>query len=218
MPTKDDKETKAQATPQAEAPKAESAAKKPDDTFDTTSLPPEGKETLNALAQDLAGTLTPEPPERVDRPTDEQGAPLAAEGTTTVDLGFPVGPVTLVPAGLLDDRANAAQHVGWIRPVAAAEPMPDVSGWKAWEWCATGSARDNFDRVLIRPGQVFDTERDVYDAETCEKEYTFAGGTVADGYYIPTNYVDRRRRALTLRVFDVTVPESAAFRLPAAVK
>lgn len=29
---------------------------------------------------------------------------------------------------------------------------------------------------------------------------------------VPTNYVDRRRRALTLRVYDVTVPESLAFK------
>lgn len=156
--------------------------------------------------------LDPEPPERIDRPTDEEGNPLPPAGMATFNPGFPVGPLNVTPAPIDTDRANAAQHIGWVRPLAVPEPMPDVTDWKAWEWAATESARSNFDRVLVRPGKVVDTERDFYDAETCEQEYTLAAGVEADRYLIPTNYVDRRRRALTLRVYDVTVPESVVFK------
>lgn len=181
----------------------------------TKDTKPEATKTPDPVPSQF-GTLSPEAPQRVDRPTDAEGNTLPPEGMLSVNPGFPAGPMLIAAPGAMDDTANAAQHIGWVRPVAAPDAMPDVSTWKAWEWVATSSARDNFDRVLLRPGQVTRTEQDVYDAETCEKEYTLAGGVVLDGYYIPTNYVDRRRRALTLRVYDVTVPESLAFKLPAA--
>lgn len=191
-----------------------------------TKDPTEGKSDAEVMAEakenagrsaDTPGaidTLDPEPPKRVDRETDDAGQPIPPEDMLLVNPGFPVGPTFLAPAPRDFDQRIAAQHIGWVRPIAAPEPMPDVTDWKAWEWAATGSARDNFDRVLVRPGQVMDTERDFYDAETCEKEYTLAAGVLAEDYLIPTNYIDRRRRALTLRVYDVTVPESLAFKLP----
>jgi len=158
------------------------------------------------------GSLAPEAPTRIDRPTDADGVPLPPEGMATANPGFPHGPFSLTQAPRRFDDDISGQHIGWVRPVTIPKEMPDVADWKAWVWAATPSARDNIDRVLVGPGEVIQTEQDFYDAETCETEYTLAAGVVADRWLVPTNYVDRRRRALTLRVYDVTVPESLAFK------
>lgn len=201
MPTKDEKEPR-ENTPARTTPDKQ-VVEEAKENFVSGPTPGSPEDTNT-------DTLAPEAPERVER---EDAAP---EGMMLVNPGFPVGPTFLAPTTRNQDVVNSAQHIGWVRPVAMPEPMPDVTDWKAWEWAATGSARDNFDRVLVRPGMVMDTERDFYDAETCEREYTLAAGAVAEMHLIPTNYVDRRRRALTLRVYDVTVPESLAFKLDQA--
>jgi len=213
MPTKDEKETQAE---EARATRQNRASQESQDSAPAQHPPDrqvmeEAKENFNSSVPPTGAetdTLAPEAPERVER---EEETP---DGSLTVNPGFPVGPVTLMPLAPNPDVVNSAQHIGWVRPLAMPEPMPDVTGWKSWEWAATASARDNFDRVLVRPGHVMETERDFYDAETCEKEYTLAPGAVATMNLIPTNYVNRRTRALALRVYDVTVPESLAFKLP----
>jgi hypothetical protein len=207
MPTKDEKEPtqKSPSTPSSGTQEA------PAKTTPDREIMEEAKENFTSdPVEDLGNTdaLLPEPPTRIDRESD------APEGMLAVNPGFPVGPTLLAPATRNTDRENAAQHIGWVRPLSVPEPMPDTTGWKSWEWAATDSVRSNFDRVLARPGQVTETERDYYDAETCETEYTLAGGVTVDKYLVPTNSINRRTRALTLGVYDVTVPESLAFKLP----
>lgn len=185
-----------QAEPEATTSAPEATASEQDAPEAQDADTPQSGDTV-LVPSAAIGNLAPEAPTRIDRPTDADGVPLPPEGMATVNPGFPHGPFSITQAPRRFDDDISGQHVGWVQ---------------AWVWAATPSARDNIDRVLVGPGEVIQAEQDFYDAETCETEYTLAAGVVADRWLVPTNYVDRRRRALTLRVYDVTVPESLAFK------
>lgn len=185
-----------QAEPEATTSAPEATASEQDAPEAQDADTPQPGDTV-LVPSAAIGNLAPEAPTRIDRPTDADGVPLPPEGMATVNPGFPHGPFSITQAPRRFDDDISGQHVGWVQ---------------AWVWAATPSARDNIDRVLVGPGEVIQAEQDFYDAETCETEYTLAAGVVADRWLVPTNYVDRRRRALTLRVYDVTVPESLAFK------
>jgi hypothetical protein len=122
-------------------------------------------------------------------------------------------PLRLMHTDQFSDEKIARQDIGWTRPVADPPPAidDDVTEWPGYKF-SNDSARSNFDRVILWPGQTVKTPQDCYDPKTLDEVIVTEIGATVEQPLIPVNYVDRRKRALWLKVYDPAVPESQIYK------
>lgn len=96
-----------------------------------------------------------------------------------------------------DLPATLEEALAVTRVVESEGDLRDLPGFR----CASTSAQDNFELVLIRPDTLVENTVDVYDASDLTKRTTLYAGDKVEGAkvgYVPTNYIDDVRRVRLL--------------------